>query len=248
MTHIVSSWWCAPDSANTRPQQSVCIYVTPAPQPHSATVLGVLLLITSSDVHPRHAQLHQQILEALIKPLYWNTASPTSIVSKHPSELQGRATQNVPTPLSIQAFPPAEANAWLRKRMAYNNIPDTEPSQIQHHRTIPSQLWQLPFHHKIELHTHNATHKEAPTTKQKAAMNLSAQCWYHPSTRQNCSYQMPGWTCTYNLACHSHTKPASKTCTVDTICFSSNTKKRKRSRAESLQHFPLTQNLYHVCV
>ena len=44
-------------------------------------------------------------------------------------------------------------------------------------------------------------------------------------------------------ACHSLTKPASKTCTADTICSPHTTKMREHSQLVSQQHLPLTQNL-----
>ena len=56
---------------------------------------------------------------------------PRTIAARYPSELQRRATQNIPAP-SIQTFPP-DANARPRKRTTYNNIPHTRPSQAQHH-------------------------------------------------------------------------------------------------------------------
>jgi hypothetical protein len=58
---------------------------------------------------------------------------PRTIAARYPSELQRRATQNIPAP-SIQTFPP-DANARPRKRTTYNNIPYTTPSQTQHHPT-----------------------------------------------------------------------------------------------------------------
>jgi len=206
-----------PDFAGTQPaQQSVPTHATPATQPRSAThyrhpITNNLIRRpppTLTDLLTDTRQFNQTpfCVWILLEP--HTSLFRATIAAVCLSELQRRATQNALTPSSIQTFPP-DANARPRKRTACNNIPHTGPSQTQHHPTI-----MMPAAPPITNPTLTTllTNKLQPNKKKPLCM-LNVYT-YHPPICPNYSHWMPALLPSLPLP---H-KPASKTCTADTIC------------------------------
>jgi len=164
------------------------------------------------------------------------SSSPTTIAAGCPSELQRPATQNAPTPSSIQTFPP-DANALPRKRAAYNNRPHTGSFQAQRNSTatIPaSRLSQIPGSQRYSQRSSNLTKRSHDSV---GLMSVPSPNLPQTTAIKCLSKLVP----TTQLAAPSQNQPEKQA--RQTQSTPPQTTKKRRSQTESQQHLPLTQHL-----
>jgi len=235
-----------PNPANTQTQQTLPIYTTPAPQPHSAThhrhpITNNLIRSpppthkdpSTSNGHPNQSSVFDTPnLEPRTSP------APYIITTEPRTDTQGHVALNVPTPSFSEEITPqcTESNARPRKRTAHGNISRTELPQLQQSLATtlegppPSPQTETPRSQRYSQRVSNQTkrnHDSISTSPIPLPQTTAITCLSDPAP-------------TNQLATLSQDKQAKRARhTQDTL---PGTRKRTRCQTESQQHYtPLTQ-------
>jgi len=159
-----------PNPANT---QTLPIYITPAPQPRSAThhrhpttnnlIRGPSPIHTDPSTcngHPNHSSVFD------IPNLEPQTSPASSIIATEPqTETQGHVALNVPTLHFKKKLPPNIQNPMLDPGNAQHMATYPALSFPKHNTPSPQRCKGLNLHHERKLCAHNATHKGYPTNQ-----------------------------------------------------------------------------------